>query len=493
LWFGEGIAPAGTSSTPTPSTDVPGLDTFWVNETTAFGCVSEKAIDTIRIIPKPATPHTVDTTYCQFDKAVPLKYSTDSSNFSRLNWYQYGVRIDTTIVPPTDVPGVKTWYVNQTVSGCTGDSAAIKVTTLYLPKFEITSPKPWICQFDSMMLAYKGPSLVDPAYTWKLAKGDSLIRNTKLTDSLIYVIFDSATLNNFITLTTSNYGGRCKTSDTISINVIPAPVAHSYTKQDVCLGDTVSLSLAFKTDNSYSYQWYVDYVQSLGNTDKLSVISHNSNSGGPFMISWNDTGRHVIQVNTTSVEGCKSEPSYDTVNVHNKPDASFQIMFGQNKLCLEDTVLFVANDKDFRNSFLWSPEHAFNNININKPSAYGRVESERSIITLLVTDPFGCYASTNQEVTPGLCCTVSIPNAFTPNGDGRNDYFRPLYEGYHRFHVFRITNRWGQTVFQSSQNQMKWDGTLDGVPQDMGTYFYYLKYDCGGQALEMSGDLTLIR
>ena len=211
------------------------------------------------------------------------------------------------------------------------------------------------------------------------------------------------------------------------------------------------------------------------------------------MISWNDTGRHVIQVNTTSIEGCKSEPSYDTVNVHNKPDASFQIVFGQNRLCLEDTVLFVANDKDYRNSFLWAPEHAFNNININKPSAWGRVENERSQITVLVTDPFGCYATTSMEVTPGLCCTVSLPNAFTPNGDGHNDYFRPLYEGYHRFHVFRITNRWGQTVFESSQNQMKWDGTMDGVPQDMGTYFYYLKYDCGGQALEMSGDVTLIR
>jgi gliding motility-associated-like protein len=65
--------------------------------------------------------------------------------------------------------------------------------------------------------------------------------------------------------------------------------------------------------------------------------------------------------------------------------------------------------------------------------------------------------------------------------------------GYHHFHVFRILNRWGQVVFNSENNEVQWDGNYNGVPQDMGTYYYYLKYDCGGRTLEQKGDLTLIR
>jgi gliding motility-associated-like protein len=493
LWFGDGIVSTGTPSTPTPNTSIPGVDTFYVNETSAFGCVSEKTMDTVRVIPKPIMPHTVDTTYCQFQSAVSLNNQTDSSNFSRLYWYLGGVELNGTPTPSTLTPGKTTWYVGQSVSGCRSDSVALSVTTLFLPKFDIVATSPWVCQFDSITLSYKGPALVDPGYFWTLAKGDSLVHNSKITDSSIMVAFDSATKNNFIVLRTSNNGGRCFSSDTISINVIPQPVARSYSKSDVCLGDTVALSLAYKTDNSVSYVWKIDYLYQLNNAPMLNVISHNSNSGGPFLISWLDTGRHVIQVNTTSKEGCKSESAYDSINVHNVPDATFQYVLRPGALCLEDSVLFIANNKDYRNKFFWTPEHAFNNININEAQAWGRVENDRSIITLQITNPFGCEATSSLEINPGSCCTISMPNAFTPNGDGRNDFYQPLFQGYHRFHVFRITNRWGQTVFESSQNQMKWDGTLDGVPQDMGVYFYYIKYDCGGEKLEQSGDVTLIR
>jgi gliding motility-associated-like protein len=269
------------------------------------------------------------------------------------------------------------------------------------------------------------------------------------------------------------------------------PSATSYTKADVCLGDTTTLGIANKTENAANFAWYVDYFTLLGNSQALNIISANSNSGGPFMISWLDTGRHVIQLNSTTEEGCASLPSFDTVFVHTPPDASFSFKYSSSSLCLEDSVYFTANTEDYNNSFTWSPAHSFSNV--NKPEAWGQLEQTQSIITLTVTDPFGCTASTSHELDPGTCCTVAFPNAFTPNGDGHNDKFRPLFTGYHNFHVFRIQNRWGQTVFESTNSNMQWDGTFSGVPQDMGVYFYYIKYDCGGQTIEESGDVTLIR
>jgi gliding motility-associated-like protein len=98
-----------------------------------------------------------------------------------------------------------------------------------------------------------------------------------------------------------------------------------------------------------------------------------------------------------------------------------------------------------------------------------------------------------MEIDPNSCCTVFLPNAFTPNGDGRNDFFRPIYNGYHHFHVFQIMNRWGQIIFTAENNNVQWDGNYNGVPQDMGVYYYYLKYDCGGKTIEEKGDVTLIR
>ena len=74
-----------------------------------------------------------------------------------------------------------------------------------------------------------------------------------------------------------------------------------------------------------------------------------------------------------------------------------------------------------------------------------------------------------------------------------NDVFRPIASGYHRFHNFRIENRWGQTVFETTEDKAEWDGTYNGVPQDMGVYYYYLTYDCGGQSLNQKGDVTLVR
>jgi gliding motility-associated-like protein len=114
-------------------------------------------------------------------------------------------------------------------------------------------------------------------------------------------------------------------------------------------------------------------------------------------------------------------------------------------------------------------------------------------VSLKVTNAFGCTNSDSVLISPEACCKVSFPNAFTPNNDGRNDRFRPVFNGYHRFSGFRIFNRWGQTVYESINTDAEWDGTFGGVPQDMGIYFYFIKYDCGGKTIEEKGDFTLIR
>ena len=504
LWYGPGVT-VGSSTAPTPSALVaPDTIKYWVTETTSFGCVSDSALDVVVIKVKPPKPDTKDISYCQHDIAKPLNLLVDSIANSHLNWYYHGTSLNPTPVPFTDtLPNTYIWYVSQTVpnnaTGCEGDSASVSVRIVYKPVFGIKVSAPYVCQYDSLTLSYCcGPTLFAPAYLWTLPAGASAVAGTSIYDSTIRIQFDSSNQNNYVILRASNDSNFCASYDTVRIKVIKQPDMTTYTKPDVCLGDTVLLGLASISPNAYDYHWYIDSVP-MSSSGAIIIVAHNSNSGGPFKISWVDSGKHVITITSTTIEGCKSMPAYDSISVHASPDASFQIVsidstskFG-DKFCLEDSVQFSANHVNYRYSYAWSPADYF--VNMNTPVIYGKMRSENSLITLKVTDPFGCYATSSMLIKPATCCAVTFPDAFTPNGDGKNDVFRPIYPGgsFHHFHKFQIVNRWGLLVFDGGNSNTSWDGTLNGVPQDMGVYFYYIKYDCGGATIETKGDVTLIR
>ena len=495
-WFAHPGDATGSTTAPTPQTLVPGRDSFYLNETSTYGCVSNMTWDTIEVRVKPSIPITRDTTYCQWTLGAPLNAQVDSLDFTHLEWHSSnGAVLPGAPVPHNTLPGDSTWRVLQILDQCPSDDAPVTVTTIYKPSFTISATSPFVCQFDSVHFAYNGPALKDPSYVWSLPAGASYARTADgrslPTDSLVYVRFDSVVENNFVYLHVSDNNGFCSGDTSLRIKIVPQPLGRAHTKADVCQGDTVVLALGDKSSSASSFKWTVDGIP-MDRTTALTIVAHNNNSGGPFGISWNDTGRHVVQVFSSTEEGCKSLPTDDSVNVHATPLALFTYATknGAQQVCLEDSVQFFSATTDYRNTYVWTPDHFF--VNNNKPVIWGKMEQSRSIVTLTVTNPFGCYASTSQELDPSSCCTVTFPTGFTPAGI-QNKLFKPLYAGFHRFHEFRVANRWGQTVFQSTNNNMTWDGNYNGVPQDMGVYFYYIKFDCGGKTIEQTGDVTLIR
>ncbi len=108
------------------------------------------------------------------------------------------------------------------------------------------------------------------------------------------------------------------------------------------------------------------------------------------------------------------------------------------------------------------------------------------------------------EIPVDYC--VWLPSAFTPNNDGKNDLFGPgdnyCHPDFSDF-SFNVYNRWGQMVFQTVDPGEKWDGKMNGIPQEMGVYFYALRYKYGGafasqnkspgSSTLIKGDVTLIR
>ena len=92
-------------------------------------------------------------------------------------------------------------------------------------------------------------------------------------------------------------------------------------------------------------------------------------------------------------------------------------------------------------------------------------------------------------------CYITVPNGFTPNGDGKNDYLYPL-NAYNAIALdFKVYNREGQIVFETRDWTKKWDGTINGHPQATGTYVWTLNYTDGptGKKIFLQGTSVLIR
>ena len=88
---------------------------------------------------------------------------------------------------------------------------------------------------------------------------------------------------------------------------------------------------------------------------------------------------------------------------------------------------------------------------------------------------------------------MAFPNAFSPDGDGMNDIFN--FESRYITAVnMKIYNRWGELVYQTSEIDKGWDGTINGKPAPLGTYIHHTELtDDMGITFVKTGEIVLIR
>lgn len=113
-----------------------------------------------------------------------------------------------------------------------------------------------------------------------------------------------------------------------------------------------------------------------------------------------------------------------------------------------------------------------------------------------VHDVNNCTDTAIATVAYDDCCKPFIPDAFTPNGDDHNDVFRLVFKGDMQLEEFSVYNRYGQRLFYTTDYKQGWDGTYNGIKQDMDVYYYYIKAICGNKGdnhVSFKGDVTLIR
>jgi len=149
--------------------------------------------------------------------------------------------------------------------------------------------------------------------------------------------------------------------------------------------------------------------------------------------------------------------------------------------------LFTAGSTTYR-VLGWQPVFS------NSTASIQRIAADTTVLVkVLAQSTDGCLATDSLLLIVDPLTDVYIPNAFTPNSDGKNDYF--IVGGGH-FSQFRlqIYNRWGQLVFSSNERSKGWDGTLAGKPQPSASYVYFLNATLkDGKPVKRSGTITLIR
>jgi len=463
ICYGTSYTFAGTSYT------TAGVYTF--TATSIHGCDSTITLN-LFVKPLPSAPSVLSpVTYCLGQTTTSL-----TASGSNLIWYtETGGTGNTTPPTPTSASAGTTWYyVNEVQNGCVGPFDSIEVVVFPQPVAVINATKTSLCQYDTLSLF--ATAVPSGSYSWN-TPGTNIVSGNSATQN---IIAQFNTLGNHMIYLTVRENGECLAIDSLDINVIPAPVSTFYVKPNVCIGDTVVVAVSYTTSGVTNCVWNFEDATVLTATTQVS--------GGPYGVTWNTTGIHYIQM-YAEIGQCASNEVTDTIDVHPLPNAQLNDLTSGN-ICTGDSILLSAIVQDPSNLYQWSPLNYFHNT--NSPEIYGVIQNA-GFVTLNVTTPFGCIGTDSLMIDAQPCCEMLFPNAFTPNGDGKNDAFHPLTNGHHTIYTFMIKNRYGQTVFETINENDAWNGTFNGVPQDIGTYFYYIKYDCNGKTLEQKGDVTLIR
>ena len=169
-------------------------------------------------------------------------------------------------------------------------------------------------------------------------------------------------------------------------------------------------------------------------------------------------------------------------------------------VCPVEVASFLNNSYGNIASYNWNFGNGNSSV-LQTPSTQSFLavgSTKEYMVQLIIEDTTAgliCFDTAYKKVTAVPGCLITVPTAFTPNGDGLNDYLYPLNAYKAKNLSFKVYNRYGQPVFETTDWTVKWDGTVNGSKQDPGTYMWMLQYiDINtGKQVAQKGSVVLIR
>jgi gliding motility-associated-like protein len=266
--------------------------------------------------------------------------------------------------------------------------------------------------------------------------------------------------------------GICERRDTIIVNVLKKPIVNAGVDTTICYQTQALLHPAVTNlSGTVNYSWTpaigvnqpdTTYTTVNPDTSRLYTFTVTDNYGCNFSVS--DSIFIKMQPLVPAFAG------NDTIAVYNMPHQ----LLGSGGV-----------------GYLWTPSLRIDNPFIANPKVN---ILEDTYFKLRVTDEAGCVGYDTVFVKVYLGPTYYMPNAFSPNGDGLNDTFRPIPVGIVSTEYFRVFNRYGELVFETNRWLQGWDGLFRGKKQLPGAYIWVIKgVDRNGKIVQMKGSVVLIR
>ncbi len=251
----------------------------------------------------------------------------------------------------------------------------------------------------------------------------------------------------------------------LAINVRPLPFAEFFSDANpVCSGTPVRFA-----DNSdgTTAAWFWDFGN--GDTSNDSLAIYVFPSGGTYTVT------HIIDD-----VFCGSDTATMVVEVLQRPIFS---LGNDTAICLSETVILAGPSGV--DTYQWSTGETSQII------TFTDVPSEVSLTVTSEGCEFIDIIFINEKKED--CYYVKVPSAFSPNGDGKNDFLKIFLLRIESFNL-KIFNRWGEMVYETVNANLPWDGTHKGELQDAGVFQYVIDgRSISGERFFRSGNVTLIR
>lgn len=340
-------------------------------------------------------------------------------------------------------------YCNGSFNG----SAAITVNPL--PQPVITGPSS-ICENETAML----DAGTFAAYQWSTGENTAFI---------------NANTNGNYTCTVTSADG-CVNTANFYLTVNPLPVA-SFTNDS---------SLTCEVPRIHFTNTSVYPAGSVFNWNFGDAVSSEMNP----VHQYDSTGVFPVTLIITTPAGCVDSVTQNVVIIiHPLPLAQFDV--SPDVAPLYNSTIKLINNSE--NAVTWHWDFGDGQKTDIGVSQYQYQSPGKYTITLKVTNIAGCESVTSREV---IITPFFIPNAFTPNGDGKNEtFYDPGYAFDVKLVTMRIWNRWGQMVFSTDNMSHVWDGKdASGNDAPQGVYYYTLKVlQNSGHENDYAGSVTLVR
>ncbi|HEY0676849.1 MAG TPA: PKD domain-containing protein [Chitinophagaceae bacterium] len=460
--FGDGL---GTSTDSIATYTYPNSGNFTVklkvlNE---GACTSEKSFP-VTIVPKPVANFNFPSVICEQQTLVSL---TDRSMVPGggdiINgwWWNLDGSIVQTQNPPSFTPGRPgPFAVKQVVTtseGCRSDTNTVVLNIRYKPVIAFRFGD-LLC--DNEIIQFTDLSYIPPAATSEsIVKWQWLIDNNIISGMQHPPMVLASGPHDVRLIAESNFG--CRNEGDGAFTVYTKPQLQ-LTINDSCVFRTIRYTASDLTNATVQWNWDLGY--GLFKDDPLITRSYNREGPRPLTVIGH------------TIKGCKDTLFRPFRIYDNKAFAGRDTVVAKG----EPVQLNAKGGKDVL--YNWSPSTGLNNSEIENPVA--TLDRDQLYYLDAVTKE-GCDSHSQIYIKRYAGPDIYIPNAFTPNRDGKNDVFHVVPIGIRTFHYLAIYNRYGELVFRSTDQHKGWDGTYKGAQLSAGTFVAV------SQAIDYKGNVML--